>query len=228
LADLATANPVPGGNPIHNDEKHAVIINEYGWLWLNRDGSPTTLTKQLYDNLLGTNSTSDQRQHLYALYMAAETEFWRANRKAAAVMQFNVLGYSRLDGQTSDNWKQGGVAELKWEPEFYKYVRDAFAPVGLMIGFWSQSALSGGQVRIPVTLINDLNVPWSGSVTLRLKCGKRILIHKKLDACIAAIGTTHIDFDIVWPKQTGECVLEAELSGMDGKPIRSVRELSLK
>ena len=53
--NLATANPQAG------DGKHAVVINEYGWLWLNRDGTPTTLTRQLYENLLGTRSTTAQR-----------------------------------------------------------------------------------------------------------------------------------------------------------------------
>ncbi|MCX6376988.1 MAG: hypothetical protein NTU88_13310, partial [Armatimonadetes bacterium] len=31
---------------------HAVIINEYGWLWLNRDGTPTELTKDVYARLV--------------------------------------------------------------------------------------------------------------------------------------------------------------------------------
>src|SRR5208283_2789609 len=30
LADLATADPVPQGNALHNDGRHAVVINEYG------------------------------------------------------------------------------------------------------------------------------------------------------------------------------------------------------
>ena len=68
--------------------KNAVIVNEYGWLWLNRDGTPTTLTKDLYRNLLGPHSTTAERRHLYARYLAAETEFWRAHRSCAAVMHF--------------------------------------------------------------------------------------------------------------------------------------------
>ncbi len=47
LRNLATANPQPG------DGKHAVVINEYGWHWVNRDGTPTTLTSELYRNVLG-------------------------------------------------------------------------------------------------------------------------------------------------------------------------------
>src|SRR5450759_1783985 len=32
-----------------NEKKYPIIINEYGWIWLNRDGSPTTLTTVIYD-----------------------------------------------------------------------------------------------------------------------------------------------------------------------------------
>ncbi len=223
LIYLATADPAEKA-----DGKHAIILNEYGWLWLNRDGTPTLLTADLYKNLLGTNSTTAQRRHLYALYMAAETEFWRSYRKDAAVMQFTALSYSRTNGQTSDNWLEGGVAKLKWEPEFYKNVRDSFAPVGLMIHFWNDNASAGNTMQIPVTLINDLDATWSGPVTLRLKSGRHVLVEKKQDASIAALGTTNIIFDIVWPKRTGPCVLETELRGADDKPVRSVRELVIK
>jgi hypothetical protein len=85
------------------------------------DGTPTTLTETLYKNLLGTNSTTATRRHLYARYLAAESEFWRSHRQAAAVMHFTALGYSRPGGQTSDHWLN--VAKLQWEPEFLKYVR---------------------------------------------------------------------------------------------------------
>ena len=136
LRNLATADPVPQGNQTRNDGKHAVIINEYGWHWLNRDGTPTTLTRDIYRSVLGENATPTQRFHMQATWLAADTEFWRAHRKAAAVMHFTTLGYSRPDGQTCDHWKQGGVEKLEWEPEFYRYVRDAFAPVGLAVNFW--------------------------------------------------------------------------------------------
>jgi len=227
LAKIASASPIPQGSALRNDEKHAVVINEYGWLWLNRDGTPTTLTKQLYQNLLGTNSTAEQRRHLYATYLAAETEFWRAHRHAAAVMHFTTLGYARPDGQTSDHWTKGGVAKLQWESEFYQYVRDAFAPVGLMVDFWNGRTLPGNTAHIPLILINDLDAPWSGPVTLRVKKGARVLVERSQDASIPALGTTAISFDLTWPEQTGPCVLEAELRGANGEPAHSVRDLEL-
>ncbi len=228
LANLATNDGVPRGNPVRNDGMHAVVINEYGWLWLNRDGTPTTLTKRLYQNLLGTNSTTAERFHLQATYVAAETEFWRAHRGAAAVLHFTALGYARPDGQTSDHWTKGGVATLQWEPEFYKYVRDAFAPVGLMIDFWNNTPAAGGRARVPVTLINDLYQPWHGPVTLRVKRGHRVLVETKQNARLEPLGATNIVFDITWPAQTGPCVLEAELHGADGQPVHSARDTEIR
>ena len=166
LRDIAKASPVPQGNAIPNDGKHPVIINEYGWLWLNRDGTPTTLTAELYKNLLGLHSTTAQRRQLYARYTAAESEFWRSHRKAAAVMHFTALGYSRKDGQTSDHWLD--VEKLTWEPEFYAYVRDSFAPVGLMIDFWGDECRGGSSLKAPLAVINDVDVVWQGPLVLRL------------------------------------------------------------
>ena len=114
-----------------------------GWLWLNRDGSPTTLTRTLYSNLLGSASTVSSRFHLQAAYIAAETEFWRSHRRAAAVMHFTTLGYSRPDGQTSDHWRD--VARLEWEPEFHRAAHDAFAPVGLMVDYLERPPPPGRQ-----------------------------------------------------------------------------------
>jgi hypothetical protein len=119
LKDIASADIIPQGNQYENLQDFPVIINEYGWLWLNRDGTPTTLTKKLYENLSGPNSTVKQRWHLYATYMAAETEFWRCHRKAAGVLIFTALGYSRSDGQTSDFFIN--PAKLKYDSTILKY-----------------------------------------------------------------------------------------------------------
>jgi beta-galactosidase len=226
LSDLARADRMPSSNNHKAHEgRNAVIINEYAWLWLNRDGSPTTLTKKFYDNALGVNATVAQRRHLYATHFAAETEFWRSYRHVAGLMHFCSLGYSRADGQTSDNWAD--VTKLIWEPEFHRYVRDAFAPVGLMIEFWSERVLSGKTVQVPVRLINDLAQPWAGEVRLRLRSVEsdtdyRVLVQS---ARMEALGQTTLNFDLVWPKESGAYALEADLLGTDGLLVRSTREL---
>lgn len=226
VSQLTKANPDP--EAYHNgggDGKHAIINNEYGWHWVNRDGTPTTLTSAIYKEVLGDNATPQQRFHLQATWLAADTEFWRAHRQCAAVVHFVTLGYSRPDGQTSDHWQAGKVADLEWEPEFYKYLRDAFAPVGLMVNFGK--ARPGSTTPVPVILINDLEQPWKGPVTLRVKCGDRTICEKRQDAEIAPWGTANLSFDVAWPVEEGPAVLEAELRGADGQPVHSVREVTI-
>ncbi|HNQ87808.1 MAG TPA: discoidin domain-containing protein [Verrucomicrobiota bacterium] len=226
---LATAKTDPEAyNNGGGDGKHAVINNEYGWHWVNRNGTPTTLTSGIYRDVLGENATPQERFHLQATWLAAATEFWRAHRNCAAVMHFVTLGYSRADGQTSDHWLEGKVASLEWEPEFHRYVRDAFAPVGLMINLGKDHLRPGAAARVPVLLVNDLERPWKGPVSLRLKRPGRPVQEKQASAEIASFGTAALGFDLAWPTEEGPAVLEAELRGADGQPVRSVREFEIK
>ena len=225
LADLAKSDPAKTGNVAPNAGGNAVVINEYGWLWLNRDGTPTTLTSKLYENLLGGESTTARRRHLYARYLAAETEFWRCHRKAAAVMHFTALGYSRPDGQTSDHWLD--VPGLKWEPQFYQYVRDSFAPVGLMIDAWAKEYPAGKAHEFPVVVVNDLDAKWSGSVRVRLTCDGALVKETVRDCEVPAHGDVRLVFPLDIPARTGDCQLEAALIKPGAEPVRSLRDFSI-
>ena len=223
LADIAKASGVPDGNVgIKNTARNPIIINEYGWLWLNRDGTPTTLTRDLYQNLLGPNSTTAERQHLYARYTAAETEFWRSHRACAGVLEFCVLGYSRADGQTSDHWSD--VGKLTWEPEFHQYVRDSFAPVGLMIDAWAESYPPGKQQDFPVVLINDLYESWKGTVRFRLLCEGKTIGEKTQICEVAALGELRISFKIGIPDKSGKYQVEATLMKPGAESVSSWRD----
>jgi hypothetical protein len=220
LRQLATANPAAW----KKSDGHGVIINEYGWLWLNRDGSPTTLTDKLYKNLLGPDSTVEQRRHLYARYTAAETEFWRAHRKAAAVLHFTTLGYSRPDGQTSDHWLD--VKKLTWEPEFYKYVKDSFAPVGIMIDAWDDNYPAGQAHEFPVVVINDLYDDWNGKVVVRLLKGDAVIEEREQPCKVPALADARLVFPITLPSQSGRYQLEATLVRPCSEPVRSLRDFT--
>ncbi|HLH57159.1 MAG TPA: glycoside hydrolase family 2 TIM barrel-domain containing protein [Verrucomicrobiae bacterium] len=221
LANLGTEKPVPQGNALPNPGDSPVIINEYGWLWLNRDGTPTTLTQKLYENLLGPNATVAQRRHLYARYLAAETEFWRCRRQAAAVMHFTALGYSRPSGQTSDHWLD--VASLQWEPEFYKYVRDAFAPVAVVIDDWAETCPPGNK-QFGLILLNDTDRNWKGKLRLRLLNGARVLEEQKVKAAVSAFGTLEQKLSLNIPAEAGAYQVQAILDGTPDGSVRSVRD----
>jgi beta-galactosidase len=225
LKDLAKSDIVPGGNELPNTGKYPVIINEYGWLWLNRDGSPTTLTKKLYENLLGKNSTVEQRRKLYAHLLACETEFWRCHRQAAGVLHFTALGYSRPDGQTSDHWEN--VEKLTWEKEFYKQVRDAFSPVAVMIDFWDDTIPQGEIRSISLKAINDLDKDWRGSVSLRILKNGEIILQKSCPILIRAYGSKDLSFVLKMPSVKGKFSMEAVLLNTPFGTVKSIREFNL-
>ena len=205
--------------------KNPLIINEYGGIWLNRDGSPTTLSQPVYDYLMSPSATIAQRSLLYARNMAAITEFFRAHRQAAAVMHFCGLGYSRADGQTSDDWID--VGKLAWNPDFYKYVRDAFAPIGLMLDVWADEYPGGKPQEFPAIIYNDLEKPWTGEVRLTLKQNGKTISEKTMSAKVTGHGTTRIVFATDIPTQPAACQLIATLINTPSGPVSSLRDFSV-
>ena len=225
LKDMAKVAPKPQGWFRKNEGNNPIIINEYGWLWLNRDGTPTTLTKRSYANLLGTNATPDQRRHLYALYLSAKTEFWRSHRQVAGVLHFCGLGYSRPDGQTSDNFLD--VRRLKFEPEFQQCVGDAFAPVGIMIDDFAEQLLACSEHKFVVAIINDLYNDWSGEIRFRVLSGKRVVSDQTSACAVPALGRTELPFTVTLPKEPGLYRFEATLLRDTDKTVSSVREIQI-
>lgn len=203
-----------------------IIINEYDWLWLTRDGDPTCLTKHNYDFHVGPDATAERRRMFHARGVAALTEFWRAHRKAAAVLHFCGLGYSRPGdkprpegGATSDDFLD--IATLEFEPLFQKYVRMAFNPVGIMLDFWVEKVAPGSAREVKVYVINDRQEPWRGQVRLRI--GGREQAQAKAGAEVAPLGQEIVTLKFRAPDKPGRCTVAAEL--VDGQEtIQSLRD----
>lgn len=232
LADMANVSPIPYLRDPQKKLQAPIIINEYGWLWLNRDGTPTTLTKAVYDSLLGTSPTTEQRRLLYARYLAAKTEFWRCHRKVAGVLHFCGLGYSRpgfeprpQGGATSDHFLD--IEKLEFEPNFEKYVKDAFSPVDLMIDKWGEQLPAGEEIVVPVFVINDLYKDWKGTVRLRILRGGKIISEQSKDCTVAGLGREILSFKETVPSRQGQCQLVAELLANGGVPVRSLRDFEI-
>ena len=222
LEDIANASPNPGGE--EGEKRFMKIVNEYGWLWLNRDGTPTTLTRDLYRNLLGADSSVSRRREVYARYLASETEFWRCHRECAAVLHFTALGYSRGDGQTSDHFSD--VSNLVYEKEFMKYIPDAFSPVGLMLDEWGGDMVPGTVHDFHVLGINDLEPEWRGSLALRFfdSAGNKIS-EAIVDASLAGFGKSSWLIRMETPGKPGRYLAVASLEAPGKDPVRSFREI---
>lgn len=228
MSELATTSGVPRLNQAQQKIPVPIIINEYAWLWLTRDGNPTCLTDKIYENLLGPNSTVDQRRHLYARYLAALTEFWRAHRECAGVLHFCGLGYSRPGdiprpegGATSDHWLD--LEQLEFEPLFEQYVRDAFSPVGLMLDFWAEELPAGSAQETKVYVINDTYQDWQGDVRLLLQQGDDRKLLESQPAKVGPLGRSILTFKFTAPAAPGDYTLIAELQ-TGGEEVRSLRD----
>ena len=124
-------------------------------------------------------------------------------------MHFTTLGYSRPDGQTSDHWLD--VGRLEWEPRFVQYVRDAFAPVGLMIDAWADEYPPGENREFPVVVINDLDRKWSGSGPVPPAQPAQGRTGSDQDLELSALGSKRLAFAITIPSEPGSYQLEATL-----------------
>jgi hypothetical protein len=167
----------------------------------------------------------------HARGVAALTEFWRCHREAAGVLHFCELGYSRAGdrprpegGATCDDFID--LKNLVLEPQFERYVRDAFAPVGLMIDAWADKYPPGVR-EFPVIVINDLCETWKGTVRFRLlRDGKTL--DEKTQACeVPSLGRGNAKFSMEIPAQPGSYQIEATLSGPGMEPVHSVRDFDV-
>jgi hypothetical protein len=226
FANFANETGIPDNGPKKKDAaRPPYLINEYGWLWINRDGTLPTLTVDIYKRLLGENATVAQRFEYYARTLAAKTEFWRSKRQCAGVLHFCGLGYSRHDGQTSDHFVN--IKNLTYEPNFRRYVADSFAPTGIMIDFWADDLPASDKRDVSTVVINDLYEPWKGNVRFRLLRGTKTLAEQTQPCEVAPLGDKRLTFSLDVPTEPGRYQIEAALVKKGAHDVRSLRDFAV-
>ncbi len=201
-------------DPSASKSGHAMIVNEYGWLWLNRDGSPTLLTQKLYPLLLGPNSTAEQRFAMQAYLLAGETEFWRCYRKYAAVLHFVYLTASEPNAFTSDEFQD--VKSLRLEPHFADYMSQAFKPLGLYINYWHTEMEGGADHDFTVLMINDDGKEKDGTLQLEfIDPNGRMAGQQHVRFHLNALGAQSYRIGIHAPDAPGKYTLEAVATASD-------------
>lgn len=136
--------------------KNPKILNEYGSIWLNREGNATTLGMQAYYDQIMRNNTAEDRIRIYANAVGAITEFWRSGRHYAGVQQFCALTYSKPTGDAiTGDILMPDLTTPKFHPEIKERFRNAFAPLGICISDYSELCERGTERTVPVTLVND-------------------------------------------------------------------------
>ena len=147
----------------------AQLVNEYGWIWLWRNGEPSKLTVDVYKYYLGEHSTADERWALQAYFLELETEWLRSIRQHAGVLAFCYL--TNNYGYTGD-WFIKNIKNLEPSPTLH-WLKHAFAPQSVFINLPDgryekhQEVYVAGKI-LPFTLfaINDKNEEAKGNVKL--------------------------------------------------------------
>jgi len=235
LKDLLSEIHIPNNDPNEHSPKangerykNPVIVNEYSWLWLNRDGTPTTLTDRVYKVAFPEAITNDQKFEACAKATAILTEYWRAYRQCAGVMHFCGLGYSRSTaprGQTSDNFID--LKNLIYEPQFYKYVKASFSPVGLMLEIWDKSFKPSSEITVPVHAFNDTDEAWNGKVKLSINGGTEIISTQEVSVSLKEYEKKVISLPMKLPQVKGNYLLKAEII-YKGEVVTSSRDFKIE
>jgi hypothetical protein len=197
------------------------IVNEYAWLWLRRDGQPTTLTRAGYARYL-PNADADGRREFYARRLSAMTEALRSSRRVAGVLYFCGLGHSWDGCATSDNFID--LDRLVFEPHFLEHMQYVFAPVGVMLQV-PDTCQAGQAIEARVVVVNDLESPWFGNVTLTMPGGDAATAP---NVEVAPYGRTEVTLPVKAPAEPGRHEFCAKIRGAQAKPVRSRRLVTVE
>ncbi len=225
VADLESMlGPAP--SPFTSKTAHATILNEYGWLWLNRDGTPTELTKNLYPKLLGTRNTTENRRALYAYLLGGETEFWRAYRRYAGVLQFVYLTASDPKGFTSDSFLD--IKTLTLEPHFRDAMQQAFNPLGVYLNFWQSTLAAGHTQSYTVAMVNDEDRPRAGKLRLSFfNAQGHESAAAELSFDLPPLGAQSYNVSLTAPATPGDYSLRASATPSDAPEAPTISQRNL-
>ena len=195
---------------------HAVIINEYDWIWLRRNGTPTELSRDIYCKALGPEPSPKQCRELAAYMLGALTEHWRAYRQHAGVLFYTYLGLDEPRVRTCDYFLD--VREGVLEPSFADYMREAFKPLGVYIAFFQPTAKPGATHRYDVMLVNDTYTKARGRLELLWESEGQSVERTERPFAVAAVGQTTCKLELATPQQPGYYILKAR-AFWEGKPF---------
>jgi hypothetical protein len=209
---------IDGWDPRHRvylDGSAALIVNEYGWNWLWRDGTPAKLTRVSYDYLVGVNASAEQRRELQAYWLQCETEWLRAERSVGGILAFTHL--TNNYGFTGD-WYINHIKDLEAGPSL-KWFRHAFAKTNVFIDLADQRYFPNGyhtpgqQLSFNLVGVNDENKEVSGKVGLILLdyAGETVL-RKEYDIKIQACGRENLPVCIDLPQNEGGYLVTTEFT----------------
>lgn len=208
------------------------LVNEYGWIWLWRDGRPSKLTLNNYNYYLGENATPEQCRELQAYWLELETEWLRSERSVGGILAFCHL--TNNYGFTGD-WFINDIKDLEPSPAF-RWFKHCFAPSAVFIDLADRRYTKhleplkpGSGLVFNLVGVNDLNKESSGKVLMKLLDEKGTIISTQEESIvIEPFGKRLQPCLLKLPSKVGGYLLIAEYHEKGGaKPVLSRRYLKV-
>jgi len=207
------------------------LANEYGWIWLWRNGLPSKLTVDTYDYYLGPNSTPEQNREFQAYLLQLETEWLRSEPSLAGVLAFCYLANNY--GYTGD-WFTGNIKDLEPAPAL-NWFADAFAPSAIFINLTDERYVKqaiphhpGEKLSFKLAKINDLSLNVSGKITLSvLNSEGKPVSNKIIPVVLTSFDRSSLEEEISLPAKPGGYLLLAEFLA-DGKKVAVISRRYIK
>jgi hypothetical protein len=222
-------NPYPLGNLDYRNAANmkslesgaAQLVNEYGWVWLWRDGRPSKLTIDFYKYYLGEDLAPESNRQFQAYWLQLETEWLRSIREHAGVLAFTHL--TNNYGYTGD-WFIDQIGDLKPSPVL-KWFEHAFAPAAVFINLTDERYIESSEVHKPGTDlvfslvgINDHQKEVKGKVLLSLYDENGVEIPcMSQEVTLSPSIRTVLPVSIDLPEKTGGYLLVATFTPEEGK-----------
>ena len=190
------------------------LVNEYGWIWLWRDGRPSKLTLNNYNYYLGENAGPKECRELQAYWLQLETEWLRTERSITGVLAFCHL--TNNYGFTGD-WFINNIRDLEISPAF-KWFKHAFSPQAVFIDLPDQRYTKhippyqqGKDLIFNLIAINDYNKKSKGRVKVRLLDSQgNGTVENQYEISVSSYGKTIMPVSLLLPEKSGCYTLVAE------------------
>lgn len=204
-------------DPNHKESLDAGVpqlVNEYGWMWLWRDGTPSKLSVLNFDYYLGPKTTPKERRAFQAYWLQLETELLRTERSMAGILSFCLL--TNNYGFTGD-WFINHIKDLEVGPTL-QWHKHSFAPQTVFINLPDQrynkhipACKPGDNLLLTLIGINDYKETASGEIRLKLLDEQGKIVNESEQTIeVPSFEKKEIPTIIELPSQKGGYLLIAE------------------
>ncbi len=184
-----------------------LVVNEFLWWWLDNNGVPTSLMKDVVERWVGRSSTRKSRLEHQAWLAQELVELFR-RLGADTIQPFVYL--SNGNGPTG-NWFLKDIAYLQIKP-ILGALKNAFAPLGISVELWDRHFFVAEKRSIRVFVFNDYPYECNAILDVGIVDSRGHWVWHKKESIRLRASTTFIrTVEVKFPRVSGNFALRGEI-----------------